>query len=323
MPGGGGLSDVQTAAWVFWPKCSIGSPTHVSTPDGLCFVESVSPWGDSVQSAIYARMTRLRDTPTSDGGRSPGAAPGTATGNELLVRVTDGEKGQRGYLLTGQRAYLQPCLRAQADAAELSARLRAMTRDSVQVARADSLRMLVGAKFDELAETIEIHDAQGAGAALAVVRTGHAGVVQDGDEREQVAPPFRDREPALHRGTARFGGPWAPRPAGSRSRGGWRSPGRSTLPPPTRRPDRYRAGPRSRPVSLRAGNRRNAMRTALLQFPPLGEIPLPDGLRGGEKRARGSTHPGAVERRGSPGLTPAALSAVRERRCRPPPGREG
>jgi signal transduction histidine kinase len=118
-----------------------------------------------------------------------------ATGNELLVRVTDGETGQRGYLLTGQRAYLEPYLRAQADAATLSARLRTMTRDPAQVARADSLQGLVGAKFEELAETVEIHDTRGAAAALAVVRTGRGQARMN--EIRRVAVALERREHAL------------------------------------------------------------------------------------------------------------------------------
>ncbi|HEX8271480.1 MAG TPA: CHASE3 domain-containing protein [Longimicrobiaceae bacterium] len=118
----------------------------------------------------------------------------------LLTRVTEGETGQRGYLLTGSPAYLAPYLRAQSDAARLAARLRALTRDPAQVARADSLQMLVGAKFDELAETVEVHDALGAAAALRIVQTGRG---RGGMERiRAVAARMEAREDRLLAGRA-------------------------------------------------------------------------------------------------------------------------
>jgi signal transduction histidine kinase len=90
----------------------------------------------------------------------------------LLTRLVDAETGQRGYLLTSRESYLQPFVRAKSDVQRHLAELRTLTSDSRgQQARLDSLSMVVGAKFDEMEETIASRHEHRLDEALAVVAT--------------------------------------------------------------------------------------------------------------------------------------------------------
>jgi signal transduction histidine kinase len=90
----------------------------------------------------------------------------------LLTRLVDAETGQRGYLLTNRVSYLQPFTQARADVQRHLTDLRALTADSPgQQVRLDSLAIVVGAKFEELDETIANRQARRPDEALAVVRT--------------------------------------------------------------------------------------------------------------------------------------------------------
>jgi PAS domain S-box-containing protein len=65
--------------------------------------------------------------------------------------ITDGETGQRGYLLTGDERYLEPYARASADARSAMEQVAAMTGDSdLQRLRADRLRQLVEERLGQL-----------------------------------------------------------------------------------------------------------------------------------------------------------------------------
>jgi signal transduction histidine kinase len=90
----------------------------------------------------------------------------------LLTRLVDAETGQRGYLLTGRASYVQPFTRAKSDVLQHLTEVRRLTSGNpAQQARLDSLAMVVGAKFEELDETIASRQANRLDAALAVVRT--------------------------------------------------------------------------------------------------------------------------------------------------------
>jgi PAS domain S-box-containing protein len=90
----------------------------------------------------------------------------------LLSTLKDAETGQRGYLLTGDRDYLEPYDAARARIPEDIGRLRAISlnfpeRDAV----IDRLEALVGGKMDELGHTIALGSSGDATMALAVIRT--------------------------------------------------------------------------------------------------------------------------------------------------------
>jgi PAS domain S-box-containing protein len=88
---------------------------------------------------------------------------------ELLALLKDAESGQRGYLLTGDPRYLAPYTSALPRIARDLEFLVSTT--SFEADQARRLSDLVGAKLDELAETIRIRDAGDAESALAIVRS--------------------------------------------------------------------------------------------------------------------------------------------------------
>jgi signal transduction histidine kinase/CheY-like chemotaxis protein/CHASE3 domain sensor protein len=92
--------------------------------------------------------------------------------HRFLSAVKDVETGQRGYLLTGVEAYLDPYrLAIKAIDNELAA-LRRLTADSaLQQRRLDLLQPLTSSKLEELAETIELKRNGDSEAALALVRS--------------------------------------------------------------------------------------------------------------------------------------------------------
>jgi signal transduction histidine kinase/DNA-binding response OmpR family regulator/CHASE3 domain sensor protein len=92
--------------------------------------------------------------------------------DELLSTVQDAETGQRGYLLTGARGYLDPYARATESLDARLDRLQDLVRDNdVQQGNIAQLRRNVGAKLEELRETIDARRTQGLAAALAIVGT--------------------------------------------------------------------------------------------------------------------------------------------------------
>jgi signal transduction histidine kinase len=113
----------------------------------------------------------------------------------LLTRLVDAETGQRGYLLTDRASYLQPFMRAKSDVLRHLSDVRVLTADSPrQQLRLDSLVMVVGAKFEELDETIAIRQAKRLDEALGVVRTdrglrtmGRARELAEAIRRDEVA----------------------------------------------------------------------------------------------------------------------------------------
>ena len=97
---------------------------------------------------------------------------------ELLIAVQDAETGQRGYLLTGERAYLDPY---NDEISEIGERLQALREstdaDSYLAAKAAELTFAVRGKLAELASTIEAYNADSPAAAVDIVR-GNIGLDQ-------------------------------------------------------------------------------------------------------------------------------------------------
>ncbi|GAX42757.1 multi-sensor hybrid histidine kinase [Tolypothrix sp. NIES-4075] len=92
--------------------------------------------------------------------------------SELLSQIKNAETGQRGYIITGDSAYLQPYKTALAkiDIAEMNN----LTADnSIQQSKIDTLKFLITAKLNELQKTIYLRQNQGFDAALQVIRTNH------------------------------------------------------------------------------------------------------------------------------------------------------
>ena len=107
--------------------------------------------------------------------------------------LADAETGQRGYLLTGDAAFLEPHERAASKMAQAMATLRELTReDSGQLESARRVEQLGGEKLAELAETIELRRRGRGDAALATVRDGRGKRLMDAVRSE--AALMLDRE---------------------------------------------------------------------------------------------------------------------------------
>ncbi len=115
---------------------------------------------------------------------------------QLLATAVDAETGQRGFIITGRDAYLEPYDRARADMAATLAEVQALTADSpVQQDAVERLRSLTELKLAELAEAIQQRRDSGFPAAQALVMT-NAGK-QTMDAMRAVVSQMRNREDAL------------------------------------------------------------------------------------------------------------------------------
>jgi signal transduction histidine kinase/DNA-binding response OmpR family regulator/CHASE3 domain sensor protein len=88
----------------------------------------------------------------------------------LLSTVKDAETGQRGYLLTGSDAYLEPYTAARAGLPGRLGAMRRLVADSpVQTQRLDEIEKIAADKMNELAETVTLKRAGNIAGAMAVV----------------------------------------------------------------------------------------------------------------------------------------------------------
>jgi len=95
-------------------------------------------------------------------------------------RLVDAETAQRGFLLTGRPAYLEPLTTARATLpAEIDDLAKLTRADAVQHTYVATLQPLVARKLDELARTIELRRSGGFEAALAAVETDAGKQVMD------------------------------------------------------------------------------------------------------------------------------------------------
>jgi CheY-like chemotaxis protein/CHASE3 domain sensor protein len=119
--------------------------------------------------------------------RSMAAANAVTQGVELIVQVQnalsstkDAETGQRGFLLTGDEAYLEPFNSGRAALDGELNKIRDLITDSPdQRQRLDQLRGLISAKLAELLSTINLKRAGKSDEALAIVRTDRGKVQMD------------------------------------------------------------------------------------------------------------------------------------------------
>jgi PAS domain S-box-containing protein len=91
----------------------------------------------------------------------------------VLQHVTDAETGQRGYMMTGDHAYLEPYQRALSSLPRAIERLRGLTVDNpAQQARVDRVEQLIAAKLEELRLTISQREAGDEVALQDTIRAG-------------------------------------------------------------------------------------------------------------------------------------------------------
>ncbi|MFL5386737.1 MAG: CHASE3 domain-containing protein [Longimicrobiaceae bacterium] len=115
---------------------------------------------------------------------------------QVLATTVNAETGQRGYLLTGNEAYLEPFRRAKQDVERELGELRRLTADDgpTAAARVDSLNFRIGRKFDELSETIALRQGGDERGARLVVASGRGKATMD--EARRLAAALRAGEEA-------------------------------------------------------------------------------------------------------------------------------
>ncbi|QCI99962.1 CHASE3 domain-containing protein [Agrobacterium larrymoorei] len=90
------------------------------------------------------------------------------TTKDVLIALDDAETGQRGYLVSGDRRYLDPYNKALDRLHTLLGNLSNRVSDnSAQTARVTALQGLVDRKLNELSHSISLHDEKSAEAARA------------------------------------------------------------------------------------------------------------------------------------------------------------
>jgi PAS domain S-box-containing protein len=100
--------------------------------------------------------------------------------NDFLASIRDAESGQRGFVLTGNAAYLDSYHAAAAALpAELKDLRRAVANEPAQRVRVATLENLTTEKLVELKETIALRQSQGFKAALTVVETNRGKQAMD------------------------------------------------------------------------------------------------------------------------------------------------
>ena len=100
--------------------------------------------------------------------------------DHVLAFTVDAETGERGFLITGQEAYLEPYNDATARLDAEMARLEGMvSNDPLLLEAAGRLRQRVQAKLAQLDETIVAYRAQGLPAAMRLVLTGRSKAAMD------------------------------------------------------------------------------------------------------------------------------------------------
>ncbi len=99
--------------------------------------------------------------------------------DELLSKLRDAETGQRGYLLTGDEAFLEPYLAVRHSIRSHLEQLRRLALVSTANKHLDALTSLTDAKLTEMARVIELHRNHNAAAALKAVRSGEGKRLMD------------------------------------------------------------------------------------------------------------------------------------------------
>jgi signal transduction histidine kinase len=103
-----------------------------------------------------------------------------STAQDLLSQVQAAENSQRGFLITGDDAYLKRFDGALARVPELLASMRQLTADNPhQQARLDRLEPLVKARFDRIQRSIDLTKEGDRNAAFGVVKAGEGKTLMD------------------------------------------------------------------------------------------------------------------------------------------------
>ncbi|MDO8803534.1 MAG: CHASE3 domain-containing protein, partial [Elusimicrobiota bacterium] len=99
--------------------------------------------------------------------------------NKLMTALIDAETGQRGYLLTGDKAFLEPYLKVRNNISEHLDGLRELTLSSAAHKHLDAMAPLTAAKMAEMANSIELRRNNHIASVLAVVGSGKGKKLMD------------------------------------------------------------------------------------------------------------------------------------------------
>ena len=99
--------------------------------------------------------------------------------NKLLSELKDAETSERGYLLTGDDAFLEPYLKVRDHISGDLKKLRQLTLDGAAQKHLDAMAPLTAAKLSHMAQVIEMRRNHDVIAPLAVVRSGQGKRLMD------------------------------------------------------------------------------------------------------------------------------------------------
>ncbi len=140
---------------------------HVAPPIALAGLSFVVLLGVAGGLTVH-----FSDTLRANGAEVARAMSAINATQRVLDDLQGAESGQRGYLITGRDAYLEPYQAAAAAAEADIAEARRLVDDSpVQQGRLAALAALVRHKFQEMGETLEMMQASGFEAARGMVMT--------------------------------------------------------------------------------------------------------------------------------------------------------
>ena len=122
---------------------------------------------------------------------------------DLLSQLKDAETSQRGYLLTGDEAFLEPYLAVRDSISGHLGVLRQLTLISAAGKHLDAMRPLVDAKLAELAQVIELRRNHDMTAVVATVSSGRGKRLMD-SIRGEMSNFIRIEEGALAQNEAEF-----------------------------------------------------------------------------------------------------------------------
>jgi CheY-like chemotaxis protein/signal transduction histidine kinase/CHASE3 domain sensor protein len=121
----------------------------------------------------------------------------------VLSSLKDAETGQRGYLLTGDVAYLAPYTKARASLEGLLQDTRELIHNERRLQQLDAVEKLAAVKMAELAATIELRNAGKSEEALALVRSDRGKVLMD-DIRSAIDTMQLEERAELDRAQAQW-----------------------------------------------------------------------------------------------------------------------
>ena len=121
----------------------------------------------------------------------------------LLSELKDAETGQRGYLLTGDEAFLEPYFAVRDGISGHLEELRQLTLISASHKHLDAMTPLVNAKLAELSQVIELHRNHDIAVGIAIVKSSRGKRLMDSIRAEQNSY-IRLEESALAQHEAAF-----------------------------------------------------------------------------------------------------------------------